>query len=156
MNTCSDFMFETIDERFLDDSRQWIADPDFRALIMADPIDLDAQIKWFEGLQQMHDYKIWGVRHQGAWIGAFGLKNIRNELGIAEYWGYIYPENFRGIGLGRDMFDKCIACCRSSGIRTLELIVSPDNTLAISAYRKWGFQKSDITSDRAHRMEYSL
>ena len=147
MNSNLDFAFENIDENFLAVSRQWMADPDFRALIMAEPIDPDAQIKWFEGLPQMQDYKIWGIRQQNAWIGAFGLKRIRSELGIAEYWGYIYPKNFRGIGLGRRMFEKCRVYCRSNGIRTIELIVSPDNTLALSAYKKWGFQEKDRTTD---------
>ena len=155
MNSKLDFAFENIDETFLAVSRQWMTDSDFRALIMAEPIDKDAQNKWFEGLPQMQDYKIWGIRHQNAWIGAFGLKGIRGELGIAEYWGYIYPKNFRGIGLGRRMFEKCRVYCRSNDIRTIELKVSVDNTLALSAYKKWGFQEKDSTAEGVLRMVFS-
>jgi RimJ/RimL family protein N-acetyltransferase len=150
-----DFVFKTIDETFLVVSRQWMADSDFRALIMAEPIQKDAQNKWFEGLPQMQDYKIWGIRKQDAWVGAFGLKRIRGELGIAEYWGYIYPKNFRGLGLGRRMFEKCRVYCQSNGIRTIELVVSPDNTLALSAYKKWGFQDGGRTTDGVLRMVFS-
>jgi len=155
VNSSLDFTFESIDETFLTVSRQWMADPDFRALVMAEPIDQEAQNKWFERLPQMQDYKIWGIRQQDAWIGAFGLKRIRGELGIAEYWGYIYPKNFRGLGLGRRMFEKCRGYCRSNGIRTIELIVSPDNTLARNAYRKWGFKEKGRTTDGVLIMVFS-
>lgn len=133
-----------------------MADADFRALIMAEPIDSERQNKWFEDLPQMHDYKIWGIRNKSDWIGAFGLKKIRRELGIAEYWGYIYPENLRGLGLGRQMFEKCKDFCRFNGIRTIELIVSTDNMFARRAYKKWGFKDEDIIADGVIRMVCSL
>lgn len=132
--------FEPLDALFLQMSRDWLQDVGFRELIMAEPIEKEAQEVWFASLPYRSDYLIWGVK-SSEWIGACGLKNINHEKRCAEYWGYIYPSDLRGRGIGFEMFQYCRQYGIKLGLKTLYLTVSEQNPSAQIAYQRWGFHK---------------
>ena len=147
--------FETPDVLFLQMSRDWLQDTGFRELIMAEPIEKEAQEVWFASLPYRSDYLIWGVKASD-WIGACGLKNINHEKRCAEYWGYIYPTTLRGKGIGFEMFQHCRQYSINIGLKTLCLTVSEHNLPAQIAYQRWGFHKVSRSLTNGMHMETAL
>ena len=147
--------FETLDAVFLQMSRDWLQDKAFRELIMAEPIEKEAQEAWFASLTDRRDYLIWGIKAP-EWIGACGLKNIDFEKCSAEYWGYIYPIQLRGVGIGREMFDFLKDQARNIGVGRLWLRVSSRNEAAIASYRRWGFTMIESEDLEVIQMELDL
>ena len=148
--------FKTINETFLPISLGWMQDNDFRVLIMANPIEKNDQQKWFDELKFRKDYVIWGVMHRENWIGAFGVKGISNKNIRAEYWGYIYPESLRNVGIGRQMFIHCCNYAISQNIQKLWLKVHVNNVKAIRSYLKWGLVNMATSSSEELHMNYNL
>lgn len=148
--------FRQITTDFLDLSRNWLADQEFRELMMAEPVDPEKQIIWYEGLKNRQDYKIWGIMLQGRWIGACGIKAISPDLGTAEYWGYIYPVQLQGLGIGRQMFAFCRQEAMKLNIKILNLKVHIKNSRAIKSYLNWGFSYTPSVSSEFSCMEIKL
>lgn len=149
-----ELLFDAIDKTFLESSREWLEDPGFRRLILAAPVNQEAQEAWFASLPQRHNYRIWGLKYSQKWVGACGLKNIDTNQRVAEYWGYIYPPELRGRGLGRKMFQFLIFHAKELDINRLWLRVSECNNSAIIAYESWGF--TAIYSDEPGVMHMEL
>lgn len=148
--------FESIDHQFLKFSREWLGDADFRDLIMAEPINQAAQEVWFASLPHRKDYRIWGVKSSGEWIGACGIKNIDQCLSAAEYWGYIYAKELRGRGLGWEMYQFLASQAVDMKLEKLWLRVSVKNKIAIKSYERWGFSALDGDEAKVVRMEVTL
>jgi RimJ/RimL family protein N-acetyltransferase len=129
-----------INEDFLARSYEWFLDEDLRVLTMTEPFTREDQRKWFNSLACKYDYIIYGIRLDGSWIGACGLKGINRRLGSAEYYGYIGRSLFRGRGIGRLMLEKCKSEALRLGLSELTLRVSHSNSAAIHLYRKTGFR----------------
>jgi len=122
---------------------------------MAQPVSLETQEAWFCSLSERRDYLIWGLKSVN-WIGACGLKNIDPDACSAEYWGYIFPPDFRGAGIGSKMFKFiCKEACKS-GIDKLWLRVAETNEAAISAYQRWGFSETQSKEGGVIYMETCL
>lgn len=134
-----DIEFQDIDQIFLAQSREWLADIKFRKLIMADKVDERVQSQWYKKLSTRNDYKIWGAKFNKEWVGACGLKHIDKNKQTAEYWGYIYPVKLRGKGFGREMLNTCCRYGEELRLKSLYLTVAQDNISAQAAYRRWGF-----------------
>lgn len=145
-----------IDREFLVCSRDWFSDRQFRLLNSATEFNKDEQIDWFNTLESRQDYRIWGVKVETNWIGACGLRNISREELSAEYWGYIFPSQYRGMGMGFQMFQFCKAQKELSEIRTLYLNVASSNLNAIQCYLRWGFVEKCNASAEQKRMEFQL
>jgi len=148
--------FESIDHQFLKVSRDWLGDADFRDLIMAEPTNQAAQEVWFASLPNRRDYRIWGVKLSEEWVGACGIKNIDQRLKVAEYWGYIYPTELRGRGLGWEMFRFLASQAVDMKIKKLWLRVSIKNKIALTSYERWGFSVVDNDEVNVVRMEVTL
>lgn len=123
---------------------------------MAKTVDKDAQAAWFASLPHRTDYKIWGLKSSNEWIGACGLKNIDYGRRSAEYWGYIYPLDFRSKGLGQEMFHFLTSKAAEMKIKRFWLRVSSQNKSAIMAYMRWGFSRIPSDEHGIIRMEVNL
>jgi RimJ/RimL family protein N-acetyltransferase len=148
--------FEAIDRGFLEQSLLWLEDKAFAALILAAPVTPEAQEQWFASLPSRDDYAIWGIKIQGQWVGACGLKHICHAQHNAEYWGYIYPTSLRGKGFGHHMFTFLVSEARQRGLQSLYLHVSIQNQMAIDAYTRWGFVMMPHEDPTPHLMEITL
>jgi RimJ/RimL family protein N-acetyltransferase len=147
--------FEKIDQDFLQLSRKWLGDKTFCGLIMAEPVEQSIQEAWFASLPDKKNYRIWGLK-TSQWVGACGLKNIDKDRRMAEYWGYIYPIELRGVGLGREMFYFLAKQAADSGIDRLWLRVSKKNNAARISYQRWGFTTLEGEDPEITHMELSL
>lgn len=145
--------FCQVDEAFLQISHKWFEDTDFRNLIMAATPDRDAQIAWLAALNSRQDYKIWGVKHMGHWVGAFGLKGISSLANTAEYWGYIYPKELRQLGIGHEMFCHSCRYAIAKELQVVWLRVSPKNIRAIEAYTRWGFLAASSSAEEIYMVK---
>lgn len=133
--------FEEIDDSFIELSRIWLGDADFRTLIMAQPVTREEQNNWYLSLNLRSDYKVWGVKVFGDWVGAVGIKGIDQLNRTSEYWGYIYPNEFRNKGLGKQMLEFCLEKAKDMGLDSVWLRVSLENKPARLAYKQWGFHE---------------
>ena len=128
----------TYDQRFLDQSWQWLTDPELRELTLAPLITKGDQLGWFASLSGRKDYLIWGIELAGRPLGAFGLKHIDAHGG--EYWGYIGEKAYWGCGIGGWMLQKAMEQAQGLGLQTVRLIVSGANLRAIKLYHRYGFR----------------
>tara|TARA_B110001450_G_C17629687_1_gene484691 strand:+ start:83 stop:556 length:474 start_codon:yes stop_codon:yes gene_type:complete len=147
--------FEMIDRDFLQLSRKWLENETFCGLIMAEPVEQNIQEAWFTSLPDKKNYQIWGLK-TSQWVGACGLKNIDKDRRMAEYWGYIYPVELRGVGLGREMFHFLVKQATDSGIDRLWLRVGEKNNTARISYQSWGFTTIESDDPEVVYMEFSL
>lgn len=148
--------FREIDRSFLKASREWFEDDTFRRMIDAVKVDEAVQRAWFDSLPGRCDYRIWGVTSNGQWIGSTGLKHIDLDKREAEYWGFIYPIEYRERGHGRRMFARCTDYARYMGLDRIYLRVLIDNKQAISAYTRWGLRPTFETDKVFLHMESRL
>ena len=86
----------------------------------------------------------------------YNNQNIKNDQRIAEQWGYIYPVELRGFGLGREMFHFLAKQAADSGIDRLWLRVSEKNNTARISYQRWGFTTVESDDPEVVHMEFSL
>lgn len=133
-----DIAFTPYDETFLALSRDWLTDPEIKALTMTPDFDRDAQERWFQSLPGRDDYLIWGVRHARVPVGACGLKCIAE--GAGEYWGYIGDKSVWGRGIGSEMVRFIEDQARARGLSRLWLQVWQGNPRARALYERLGFQ----------------
>ena len=63
----------------------------------------------------------------------------RIGIGILEKW--------RGQGIGRRLFEECLALARSTGLKRIELSAYSDNAPAIGMYESHGFSREGQKKD---------
>jgi len=125
----SQLVFSSFTESFLEKSWLWLNDPETKAMTQTPDFTREDQKRWFGGLRQRSDYKIWGISRNGDPIGALGLKHITAQ--DAEYWGYIGERTMLGRGVGRSMMRFILE--QANGLRLVELYlkVRSDNTFVL-------------------------
>lgn len=134
------------DRAYLEHSWRWLSDPEIRQLTMTPPFTREEQLAFFESLPTRSGYSIWGVAHDGAPIGAAGLKNQRE--GIAEYWTYIGERESWGKGYGRQIFQAVALQAREKGLTCLEMKVTRENTRSIALHAQLGFVLDQATAGK--------
>lgn len=140
-----DIEFVPYDDTFLALSRDWLSDPEIKALTMTPDFDRAAQVRWYQSLPGRSDYLIWGVCCGGQPVGVCGLKGIAD--GTGEYWGYIGEKAFWGRGIGGRMIGFIEEVARSRGLRSVWLRVWDRNAPARRLYEKHGFELDRHESD---------
>jgi ribosomal protein S18 acetylase RimI-like enzyme len=66
------------------------------------------------------------------------LSQDRLDEGYIHFVG-VAPER-RGAGIGRQLYDRFFALCRSAGRRTVRCVTSPTNTVSIAFHQAMGFE----------------
>lgn len=133
------------DEEFLALSAVWLRDAETARLTRTPPFSDEEQRRWFDGLPQRRDYAVWGVRLNGAAVGAFGLKHITEER--AEYWGYLGDKSLWGTGRGGALVDAGLAAAADRGLSEVYLHVGEDNPRAQRLYLRHGFVELSRVGD---------
>lgn len=128
---------EQYSKLYLDNSWEWLSDPEVKYLTQTPDFTRDEQLEWFEKLETLDNYKIWGISYNQRRIGVFGIKNI--EDGKGEYWGYIGEKEYWGKGLGKDILRLIFINALEMNLKELYLKVIVDNVRAISLYETMGF-----------------
>ena len=131
---------DKIDDLFLEKSFNWFENEDLRYITATKLFSKEDQINWYSNLNNRNDYKVFGVKFDDDWIGAFGLKNIDYQLKTSKFWCYLGEENWRGKGVGRWMVLNAIQECIKLKLKTLYLDVLKENNIAISLYESVGFK----------------
>lgn len=126
------------DKEFLNLSWEWLNDPEIKELTMTPKITREMQKEWFDKLNDLDDYEIFGVQYDEKKIGAVGLKNIKYN-NSAEYWGYIGNKEYWGHGIGSILIQEMEKRAREIGIKQIYLKVINFNLRAIKLYRSHGF-----------------
>lgn len=136
-------IFNTVqfDKKFLSLSYKWLRDREIRKLTMSPRITRKKQQNWFEKLETLTDYKIWGVTYDSKAVGVVGIKHIDRVNQQAEYFGYIGEKDYWKKGIGRLMLDSMTDYAQSIGIKNLILKVAPYNERALKVYAANGFKK---------------
>lgn len=129
----------SFDKGFLDESFNWLSDPEVAHLTGTGPITKESQLAFFKSLPGRNDYMIWGVKINNQKAGAAGIKHLDEVEG--EYWGYIGQKEFWGKGYGTEMCEEIIAKARRMKLSLLRLKVLRNNVRAYSLYTKFGFQE---------------
>lgn len=122
---------------FLDQSWEWLNDPEIKKLTMTPDFSREDQLKFYYEIANQKNYNIYGICFGDEKIGVCGLKNI--SISSGEYWGYIGKKNYWGRGLGKEIitFIEVLAC--KLRLKMLYLRVGKENLRAISLYEKNGF-----------------
>ena len=82
-------------------------------------------------------YPAWVLRDtSGALLGYFLLMTMVDE---AHLLNLAVRLERQGLGLGRFMLDKALACARGLGMESMLLEVRPSNTRALALYARHGF-----------------
>lgn len=144
--------FEKFDEEYLNLSWNWLNDSEIKKLTMTPDMSKDSQLKWFNNIDKMNNYLIYGIAFDGKKIGAVGLKNIEDNIS-AEYWGYIGDKNYWGRKLGPIIIMEMTKIALDIGIYRLYLKVGKDNERAKRLYESQGFLRHQITEDGVILME---
>lgn len=76
----------------------------------------------------------------GQIIGCAGVEFLKD---CAEVQTLAIDPNYRGLGLGRQLFTKLLATVIERGLRTIILEVRPSNMAAVKLYESFGFQVVD-------------
>ena len=71
-------------------------------------------------------------------VGFAGIKII---LDTAELMNIVTKKSFRENGIGKLMLEYLINMCKKEKIKTLNLEVNSQNTIAISLYKKYNFKE---------------
>jgi len=124
-------------EEFLKLSWLWLNDPEIRNLTNTTALTKESQLKWFEGLKEKKDYKIWGISVNNIPIGACGLKKITAL--DTEYWGYIGEKEFWGKGIGKVIMLLMEEEALKLNIKSIWLQVTKENIRALKLYIKQGY-----------------
>ena len=125
------------DQKYLDNSWNWLYDHELKEMTSAPLITKDEQLKWFESIKKKDNYLIWGIEVDTKPIGACGLKNINRIEG--EYWGYIGEKSYWGKGIGSMMMNMIIGKAKELKLKKIYLKVLKVNFRAIKLYEKFNF-----------------
>ena len=122
---------------FLDKSFDWLNDPEIRELTDTPALTREGQLRWFNGLNELTDYKAWGVLYGSVPVGVCGIKHIDNQDG--EYFGYIGEKDLWGKGFGTRMMQEVETEALRIGLTRLHLKVKRTNSRAIGLYLKMNY-----------------
>ncbi|KAH7920794.1 acyl-CoA N-acyltransferase [Leucogyrophana mollusca] len=125
----------------------------------AHPVDLANRQAWLEDIQK-EQYPCLVIVHsrEGGTNGESQLFNIVGWCNLSRYRTqeaynataeislYIH-QNFRGLGLGSQIFELILAEARIRGYRTILAMVAMENTLNARFWEKHGFQQRGILRD---------
>lgn len=82
--------------------------------------------------------RIWLAEHNGEIIGAIGIVGHPDKAQLR--WFLLHPD-YRGIGLGKRLFNEALDYCREKRFSKVFLITTEDQKQAIAIYEKAGFVK---------------
>jgi RimJ/RimL family protein N-acetyltransferase len=128
----------TFDETYLALSRQWLRDPEIQRLARAEPVDEEAQRRWYDGLPGRADYAIWGIAYDGVPVGAIGLKHIGVDDG-AIWFTYVGERAYWGRGIAPWAVAEMFAEARARGLSRLFAVVGKDNPRSLKMNLNGGF-----------------
>ncbi len=102
--------------------------------------------------------RLWCAEHEGEIVGCIGIVGHGERAQLR--WFLLHP-NYRGIGLGKDLFEQAMCFAREKGFKRVCLETTNDLTRAIGMYTKAGFVKTAENENRAWRddllgLEYEL
>lgn len=125
------------DERFLELSWKWLRDEEIKEMTATPDFTKEQQQNWYNSLPEKKDYFVWGIEYDNNPIGAFGIKNIKDDSG--EYWGYIGEKQYWGLGIGKTIMADAIDKAKERNLRQLVLKVLDTNKRAIKLYQNFDF-----------------
>lgn len=70
-----------------------------------------------------------------------GFSGIKIILDTAELMNIVTKKSYRENGIGKLMLEYLINYCKKIGIKTLNLEVNAQNTIAINLYKKYNFKE---------------
>lgn len=116
-----------------------------------DPTIKDGHINYYDiaELIQAEDSIVYVVEREGELL-ASGYAKIKDDRHYLKhhkqgFLGFMFvPPKERGQGLNKLIVDALCKWCQSKGVFEIRLYVYADNTAAIKAYEKAGFQKNMI------------
>lgn len=123
--------------KFLALSWNWLNDEKIKSLTNTPDYTKEQQNEWFNKIDSIKGYQIWGILYGDKPIGACGLKNITDT--DCEYWGYIGEKDYWGKGVGNVIMGLMIDKALSLGLNSIWLKVKIDNYPAINLYKKFDF-----------------
>lgn len=102
--------------------------------------------------------RLWSAEHHGEIIGCIGIVGHEDRAQLR--WFLLHPD-YRGIGLGKELFDQAMSFAREKGFKKVYLETTNDLTRAIGMYTKAGFIKTAEKENRAWRddligLEYEM
>lgn len=102
----------------------------------------DAELKDMYLAYQADDRAFFVVEKDGIVLGAGGLAPLDGEeqSGICELRKMYFDPQLRGLGMGKQMIDKCIAKAREIGFHTMYLETIPEMKTAQGLYKSRGFE----------------
>lgn len=130
------------DLNFLENSWNWLNDPEVKALTLTPDFTKDEQYIFFKSISERKNYWIKGIVENDIPIGAMGLKNINTKEKIAEYWGFIGDKEFWGKGIGKFMISQAFLQAKKMNLDNLYLKVGSNNNRAKKLYLNLGFTLS--------------
>jgi len=92
--------------------------------------------------------RLWCAEHEGEIVGCIGIVGRGERAQLR--WFLLHP-NYRGIGLGKDLFELAMSFAREKGFEKVYLETTNDLTRAIGMYTKAGFIKTAEKENRAWR-----
>ena len=133
---------------------RWFSDPEVRKFLMLNrPISMAEEERWFESQLTDPSTELFAIETaEGVHIGNIGLHNIdwlhrRAELGIV-----IGEREFWSQGYGSDAIRTLLAFAfREMNLHRIRLRVFEDNTRAMKAYEKCGFQREGCLRQAVYR-----
>lgn len=147
--------FVEYDRVFLQQSWDWLNDPEIKKLTRTPDFTKEQQEKFYLSLSNRNDYLIWGLTYSGKNIGAVGLKNIKNNT--AEYFGYIGEKEYWSKGLFQTILKMITLECVKFSVKKIYLNVNRDNLMAIKAYVKNGFEINfELSTNEVYNMSIEV
>ncbi|MEJ8305161.1 helix-turn-helix domain-containing GNAT family N-acetyltransferase [Saccharibacillus sacchari] len=95
--------------------------------------------EWMESYDPEND-RIWLAESDGRIVGSIAV--IGKGEGKAQLRWFILHPQYRGVGLGKQLFEQAMAHGREQGLRQMFLETTDDQKTAIRMYEKNGFRKT--------------
>jgi RimJ/RimL family protein N-acetyltransferase len=139
------FKLVSYDKDFLNLSWIWLNDPEIKKLTNTPDFTRESQKIWFDTINLIENYLIWGIEFQNIKIGVCGLKNI--TIYDCEYWGFIGEKAFWNKGVGTMILKEIVRISKDKGLKSIWLKVISTNHIAINFYQKFGFISDPFVKD---------
>lgn len=93
-------------------------------------------------------------------IGAYFNKSKENQ-GIANIWGFYVNENYRGVGIGKQLIEEIVNKIKTiADLKIIRLYVNQEQQPAVNVYKQAGFvivgTENFELGDRKKHKEYIL
>jgi len=102
--------------------------------------------EWMQRYDPEND-RIWLAEAEGRIVGSIAV--IGKGEGIAQLRWFILHPDYRGAGLGKQLFQQAMAYGREKGLRQMFLETTDDQETAIRMYEKSGFRKTGEHANEA-------